>query len=120
MANMTNNEANDWVSSLKPGDPVAFRYYNEYRILHVRKVTNSGIVRTDEGYSFKNRYGNVGNFGGYGGSIEPVTDENMKIVYDNNAVRKALLVANSLRFGSITPEFAREFLRLCEKHGVKT
>lgn len=117
---MGNNKANDWVSSLKPGDPVMFRYYNDYRILHVKKVTSTGIVRTEEGYSFKNRYGYVGRYGGNGGSIEPATDENMKIAYDNNAVRKALLVANSRCFGNITPEFAREFLRLCEKYGVKT
>lgn len=54
---MTQEEAKAWALSLKPGDAVVHQFYHDDRILHIKKVTPSGIIRTQEGPSFKLSYG---------------------------------------------------------------
>lgn len=51
---MTREELQAWVAALKPRDVVIHkRWYDDLSKLAVKKVTPSGIVRTEGGASFK-------------------------------------------------------------------
>lgn len=115
---MTREEAKEWVASLKPGDAVLYRFYGDEKIIRVKKVTPSGIVRTNIGMSFKLSYGcTVIGYGGKLGGIYPLSDDAVKRIEDRETIKKAIIVARSLQ-NSIPLNFAREFLDLCERYGI--
>lgn len=67
----TRQEAEAWVASLKPGDKVIQMDYRPrpVAVLTVKKVTATGIVRTEEDFSFRqSRYGSLADVRGCGAS----------------------------------------------------
>ena len=78
----TKQEAEAWVASLKPGDKV-IRFDNwphkPVAVMTVKKVTATGIVRTEAGYSYRqSRYGSSADVRGYGdpcGYIMPYNED---------------------------------------------
>lgn len=119
---MTQEEANAWVASLKPGDIVVYQYYRDNRILHIKKVTPTGIIRTQEGMSFKLSFnGMVPSYDRtFGGSIVPATPELLECIEEKRTVQKAYYAARGLDMSTITFDFAKEFLELCRRHGIDT
>lgn len=117
---MTKEEAAAWVRSLKPGDIVIRRRYNDMWPDVVKKVTPTGIVRTIEGYSFKPSYGGlVSGYGNSGaGEIVPETDELLSIIDKRKVVSKAKYFMHNVR--EVNYEFAKDLLELCEQHGIDT
>lgn len=119
---MTQEEAQAWVASLEPGDVVVHQFYCDESVLHIKKVTPSGIIRTQEGLSFKLFFGGmVWSYGGrYAGNIVPATTELLERIKEKRIVRKAHRVARGLDMSAMTFDFAKEFLGLCQRHGIET
>lgn len=129
---MTREENEAWVASLKPGDVVIHKRWNDYLCqLHVKKVTPSGIIRTEEGRSFKitNFRNMVMGIDDTGGDIVPATEELISLAEKQQKEREeenkrrrtiytAVSTARTLSSGGITFEFAKDFLELCKKHGI--
>lgn len=76
---MTRAEMHEWALSLKPGDTVIWQgggFHGEVSALTIRKVTPSGIVRTDKGDFKQNSYSDaIAGRGDTWGEIVPVTPE---------------------------------------------
>lgn len=129
---MTREENEAWVTSLKPGDVVIHKRWNKYlRLLHVKKVTPTGIIRTEEGNSFKisNWSGMVRGYGSTDGELAPAADELISLAEKQQkeregekerrcTVNSAIYTARTLKTERITFEFAKDFLELCKKHGI--
>lgn len=117
---MTHEEAAAWVSSLKPGDVVARRYCGDMSLVIIKKVTPTGIVQTNEGYSFKlsSYCGHVFSYGShyYNGEIVPATDELLSIIDKQKVISRARHFMSSAR--GLNYEFAKDLLDLCEWHGI--
>lgn len=115
---MTHEEAAAWVGSLKPGDTVIWQYRGNVFPVAVKKVTPTGIVRTNGGHSFKLSYcGRVSSYGGYyGGEIVPVTDELLAAIDKQNTVNRAMRFMRNVR--EVPYEFAKDLLELCVRHGI--
>lgn len=72
----TKAEAEAWIASLKPGDKViqaetgcGSELGSPMAVLTIKKVTATGIVRTEEGLSFQqNRYSSLAYVCGHGGT----------------------------------------------------
>lgn len=129
---MTREELIDWVFSLNPGDSVIHRNFDSGQLfeLFVKKVTNSGIVRTVDGFSFKiSPYFNC--VSAYGrsscGEIIPVTEELLqevdrqrkerlsrreRLVKINDAISKM----HSASHDTTSYDFAVDFLELYKKY----
>lgn len=129
---MTRDEANAWVASLKPGDVVIQkRWIHDLYILHVKKITPTWIVRTDEGESFKVSEWSelVRGYGKSDGEIVPATDELVASAQEQQKARdmarmehktvmNAFYTMCSFRMDQISFDFAKEFLELCQRHGI--
>lgn len=130
---MTREESEAWVASLKPGDVVIHkRWYNHLCTLRVKKVTASGIIRTEEGYSFKisNWSDMVRGYGSTDGDLVPATEELISLAEKQQKERErenerrstiysAVSIAQTFNSEKITFEFANDFLELCKKHGIE-
>ena len=87
----TKQEAEAWIKSLKPGDKIiqvetgwGSEKGSPMAALTVKKVTATGIVRTEEGHSFQqNRYMSTAHIAGYGGTHGAV------VPYDDTLAEKA-------------------------------
>lgn len=119
---MTQEETKAWVASLKPGDVVVHQFFHDNRILHIKKVTPTGIIRTREGPSFKFCYGGSVDCCGekYSGWIVPATPELLNSIKEKETVLKAYCVTRGLYTSNMTVDFAKEFLELCQRHGIET
>lgn len=129
---MTREEAQAWVASLKPGDTVIRNEWdNRFFKETAKKVTPSGIVRTDSGRSFKlSNWSNcVNERGGRNGEIAPATEELLQEAERQEqrrreemdrvrAIRRAVSEMSCANTGNVPYEFAADFLDLCKKHGV--
>lgn len=129
---MTREEIEAWVESLKPGD-VAIQedWGGSLYELHIKKITPTGIIRTEEGKSFRisNWTGSVCGYGGAYGKMIPATGELITRAQEQqkerdaekerrDTTRSAFLVGRSIKAEDISFEFAKEFLELCKKHGL--
>lgn len=127
---MAREETLAWAKSLKPGDVVIHKGWNECYTLTVEKVTPTGIIKTNGGMSFAQTSfsDRLLGRGRTGGEIVPATEEllaeaeKQRLVREENR-RKAETLQKAwykMRYiSSITYEFAADFLELCEKHGIK-
>lgn len=129
---MTREENEAWVSPLRPGDVVIYkRWYDHLSTLRVKKVTDSGVIRTEQGYSFKisNWSGMVSGYGSTDGDLVPATEELISLSEKQQKEREeenermrtiysALSISRSLNTEKVNFEFAKEFLEICKKHGV--
>lgn len=118
---MTREELREWVADLKPGDVVIHkRWYNDLSKLAVKKVTPSGIVRTEGGASFKlsDYSDNVYKLGNRDSEIVPATAELLEEIERERKVRAAVYMMHSANTEKIPYEFAVEFLELCDKYGI--
>lgn len=129
---MTREELREWVANLKPGDVVIHkRWYNDLSKLAVKKVTPSGIVRTEGGASFKlSDYSDkVYKLGNRDSEIVPATAELLEeaeqqilereaAIERERKVRATVYMMHSANTEKIPYEFAVEFLELCDKYGI--
>lgn len=127
---MTREETLSWEKSLKPGDIVIHKDWNECYTLTVEKVTPTGIIKTNGGMSFAQTSfsDRLLGRGRTGGEIVPATEELLAEAEKQRLVReetrrKAETVQKAwykMRIISgITYDFAVDFLELCEKHRIK-
>ena len=87
----TKQDAEAWIKSLKPGDKIlqvetgwGSEKGSPIAVLTVKKVTGTGIIRTEEGQSFQqNRYMSAAHIAGYGGTNGAV------VPYDDTLAEKA-------------------------------
>lgn len=129
---MTREENEAWVASLKPGG-VAIQedWGGSLYELHIKKITPTGIIRTEEGKSFRisNWTGSVCGYGGTYGKMIPATSDLITSAQKQkrerdatkerrDTTRSAFLAGRSIREEDISFEFAKEFLELCKKHGL--
>lgn len=128
---MTREENEAWVASLKPGDVVIHKRRNNYlRLLHVKKVTPTGIIRTEEGsFKISDWSDMVRGYGSTDGDLVPATDGLISLAKKQQkereeekerrcTVNSAIYTARTLKTERITFEFAKDFLELCKKHGI--
>lgn len=127
---MTREEALAWAKSLKPGDVVIHKGWNICIPLTVKKVTPTGIVKTNDDKSFaQTSYfdGIIGRGRTYG-EIVPATPEllaeaeRQKRERDEHERRIRTINRAVVKLGHMprmTYEFAVDFLELCEKHGIE-
>lgn len=115
---MTRKETAEWVASLKPGDAVIQKFFGGLCILHIKNVTDGGVVTTDGGKKFRLALGGGSVYGcdNTYGEIVPATDKLIKKAEEYPIVTKAYTIMRSMR--GVPYEFAVEFLDLCKKHGV--
>lgn len=106
------------------------RWNNYLRLLHVKKVTPTGIIRTEEGsFKISDWGGMVIGYGSTDGDLVPATDELISLAKKQQkereeekerrcTVNSAVYTARTLNSKRITFEFAKDFLELCKKHGI--
>lgn len=130
---MTREEAQAWVASLKPGDVVIHKQWNNYLSkLTVTKVTPSGIIRTDKDVSFKlSSWSNLVRERGSGISeIVPATDDLLQEVERQDeqrweemdrkrTIRWAVSEMSCANTENVPYEFAVDFLALLKQHGIR-
>lgn len=115
---MTRGETFEWFASLKPGDTVIQKVFGGIYVLHVKNITDCGVVTAEGGKKFRispsgeSVYGCDNTYG----EIVPATDKLIKKAEEYPAVMKASTIMRSMR--CVSYEFAVEFLELCKKHGV--
>lgn len=127
---MTREETLSWAKSLKPGNVVIHKGWDELFALTVKNVTPTGIVKTNDGKSFAQTSfsDRLLGRGRTGGEIVPATEEllaeaeKQRLVREENrlkadTVQKAWYKIRSI--SHIPYEFAVDFMALCEKHGIK-
>ena len=130
---MTREEAQAWVASLKPGDVVIRKQWNNHLSgLTVTKVTPSSIIRTNEDVSFKlSNWSNLVRECGIGISeIVPATDELLQEVERQEqqrweemdrkrTIRWAVSEMSCANTENVPYEFAVDFLDLLKEHGIR-
>lgn len=127
---MTREETLAWAKSLKPGDVVIHKGWNECYVLTVEKVTPTGIIKTNGGMSFAQTSfsDRLLGRGRTGGEIVSAAEEllaeaeKQRLVREENrhkaeTVQKAWYKMRII--SGITYDFAADFLELCEKHRIK-
>lgn len=126
---MTREEALAWAKSLKPGDVVTHKYWNICLPLTVKKVTTTGIVKTNDDKSFAQTpcFDGIIGRGRTSGEIVPATPEllaeaeRQKRERDEHESRVRVINKATIKIIHMprpTYEFAADLLELCEKHGI--